>query len=74
MGIGWLEVRSFVTSVLCLKLRVVCVYEGSADPATHKIFLWDLNNDGQFAAVLDGGREPLVHVDVSAFLRLISIA
>ncbi|KAI0317746.1 quinon protein alcohol dehydrogenase-like superfamily [Amylostereum chailletii] len=35
---------------------------GAADAATHKIYIWDLSNDGQFASALDGGREPLVHV------------
>jgi hypothetical protein len=38
---------------------------GAADPATHKIYIWDLSNDGQFATTLDGGREPLVHIQVS---------
>ncbi|EGO01504.1 hypothetical protein SERLA73DRAFT_70684 [Serpula lacrymans var. lacrymans S7.3] len=35
---------------------------GAADPAAHKIYIWDISNDGQFASALDGGREPLVHV------------
>ncbi|KAG9317101.1 WD40 repeat-like protein [Chiua virens] len=35
---------------------------GSADPATHKIYIWDISNDGQFASALDGGREPLIDV------------
>ncbi|KDQ65048.1 hypothetical protein JAAARDRAFT_64839 [Jaapia argillacea MUCL 33604] len=35
---------------------------GAADPATHKIYIWDISNDGQFASTLDGGREPLTHV------------
>ncbi|RDB20466.1 Retinoblastoma-binding protein 5 [Hypsizygus marmoreus] len=35
---------------------------GAADPATHKIYIWDISNDGQFASALDGGREPLVHL------------
>ncbi|KIM83996.1 hypothetical protein PILCRDRAFT_68653, partial [Piloderma croceum F 1598] len=35
---------------------------GAADPATHKIYIWDMQNDGQFATALDGGREPLLHV------------
>jgi COMPASS component SWD1 len=35
---------------------------GAADPATHKIYIWDISNDGQFASALDGGREPLIHV------------
>lgn len=38
---------------------------GAADPATHKIYIWDIQNDGQFACALDGGREPLIHVHVS---------
>lgn len=37
---------------------------GAADPATHKIYIWDMQNDGQFATALDGGREPLLHVHV----------
>ncbi|KAN0097836.1 WD40-repeat-containing domain protein [Tylopilus felleus] len=35
---------------------------GAADPATHKIYIWDISNDGQFASALDGGREPLIDV------------
>ncbi|KAG6333515.1 hypothetical protein ID866_5578 [Astraeus odoratus] len=35
---------------------------GAADPATHKIYIWDISNDGQFASALEGGREPLLHV------------
>jgi len=35
---------------------------GAADNATHKIYIWDISNEGQFAAALDGGREPLLHV------------
>lgn len=35
---------------------------GAADPATHKIYIWDLSNDGQFATTLDGGREPLAYI------------
>ncbi|CAL1702037.1 unnamed protein product [Somion occarium] len=35
---------------------------GAADNATHKIYIWDLQNEGQFASALDGGREPLVHI------------
>lgn len=38
---------------------------GAADPATHKIYIWDISNDGQFASALDGGREPLIHLHVS---------
>jgi len=37
---------------------------GAADPATHKIYIWDIQNDGQFASALDGGREPLIHIHV----------
>lgn len=37
---------------------------GAADNATHKIYIWDPQNEGQFASALDGGREPLVHVHV----------
>ncbi|KAK7696565.1 hypothetical protein QCA50_001223 [Cerrena zonata] len=35
---------------------------GAADNATHKIYIWDPQNEGQFASALDGGREPLAHV------------
>ncbi|KAG2014116.1 hypothetical protein CC2G_010959 [Coprinopsis cinerea AmutBmut pab1-1] len=35
---------------------------GAADPAAHKIYVWDLSNDGQYTATLDGGREPLTHL------------
>ncbi|KAF8632023.1 hypothetical protein AX17_004966 [Amanita inopinata Kibby_2008] len=35
---------------------------GAADPAAHKIYIWDISNDGQFASALDGGREPLMHL------------
>jgi COMPASS component SWD1 len=37
---------------------------GAADPASHKIFLWDIANDGRLLTALDGGREPLVDVHV----------
>lgn len=49
---------------------------GAADNAAHKIYIWDIVNEGQFAAALDGGREPLIHVHVSTSLssRLISKA
>ena len=39
---------------------------GSADPATHKIYIWDVSNDGQFVTALDGGREPLLDVTVES--------
>ncbi|KAK2462310.1 hypothetical protein APHAL10511_005616 [Amanita phalloides] len=35
---------------------------GAADPAAHKIYIWDISNEGQFASALDGGREPLMHL------------
>ncbi|KAF9076659.1 WD40 repeat-like protein [Rhodocollybia butyracea] len=35
---------------------------GAADAAMHKIYIWDISNDGQFASTLDGGREPLAHL------------
>ncbi|EKM59556.1 uncharacterized protein PHACADRAFT_85948 [Phanerochaete carnosa HHB-10118-sp] len=35
---------------------------GAADNATHRIYIWDVGNDGQFVTALDGGREPLVHL------------
>jgi hypothetical protein len=40
------------------------MFVGAADPATHKIYIWDISNDGQLASALDGGREPLLHVHV----------
>ncbi|KAI6040706.1 hypothetical protein EDC04DRAFT_3089593 [Pisolithus marmoratus] len=54
------------------KVAVACPYRivpdgsvlagGAADPAAHKIYIWDISNDGQFASALDGGREPLLDV------------
>ena len=41
---------------------------GAADNATHKIYIWDPQNEGQFASTLDGGREPLVHVHVGGLV------
>lgn len=38
---------------------------GAADQAAHKVYIWDLSNDGQFTTALDGGREPLVDMHVS---------
>jgi WD40 repeat protein len=37
---------------------------GAADSAAHKIYLWDLANDGRLLTTLDGGREPLVDAHV----------
>ncbi|VDC02495.1 unnamed protein product [Peniophora sp. CBMAI 1063] len=34
---------------------------GASDNATHKIYIWDIVNDGRFTSTLDGGREPLLH-------------
>ncbi|KAG6813186.1 hypothetical protein H0H92_013306 [Tricholoma furcatifolium] len=34
----------------------------AGDTAAHKIYIWDISNDGQFASALDGGREPLVDI------------
>lgn len=36
---------------------------GAADPAGHKIYIWDLSADGQFTTSLEGGREILVDLD-----------
>ena len=62
MANGLPEVRnpspSVPNTVLILPLL------GAADNATHKIYIWDIVNDGQFANALDGGREPLVHLHV----------
>lgn len=38
---------------------------GAADSAAHKVYIWDLSNDGLFVSALDGGREPLTHLHVS---------
>ncbi|GBE79127.1 Set1 complex component swd1 [Sparassis crispa] len=35
---------------------------GAADNAAHKIYIWDISNEGQFASALDGGREPLLYL------------
>jgi len=35
---------------------------GSADPVTHKIYIWNITSDGSFVTALDGGREPLLDV------------
>ncbi len=43
---------------------------GAADAATHKIYIWDISNDGQFATALDGGREALTHLHVRRFHTL----
>jgi COMPASS component SWD1 len=43
---------------------------GAADPASHKIYIWDIANDGQLASTLDGGREPLIHVHVREFIAM----
>ena len=45
---------------------LLCI--GAADAATHKIYIWDISNDGQFTSTLDGGREPLVHLHVGTLL------
>jgi len=38
---------------------------GAADPAGHKIYIWDIANDGRLATTLDGGSDPLAYVHVS---------
>lgn len=43
---------------------------GAADNATHKIYIWDITNEGQFATTLDGGREPLLHLHVCLAISL----
>ncbi|KIY66328.1 COMPASS complex protein [Cylindrobasidium torrendii FP15055 ss-10] len=35
---------------------------GADDSASHKIFIWDLNNDGRLTVTLDGGKETLSHL------------
>lgn len=51
-----------------------CSRIGSADPATHKIYIWNLSNDGQFSTTLDGGREPLAHIHVRESISLYLLA
>ena len=41
---------------------------GAADSAAHKVYIWDLSNDGLFVSALDGGREPLTHLHVRFIL------
>ncbi|KAL1741949.1 WD40-repeat-containing domain protein [Schizophyllum fasciatum] len=36
---------------------------GAADPAAHKIYIWDTASDGQLATALDGGTETLLWCD-----------
>ena len=62
MGNGWLEVGC--DGLLKCMVRAE-IFSGAADPATHKIYIWDISNDGQFVSTLDGGREPLLHLHVT---------
>ena len=39
---------------------------GAADAAKHKIYVWDLSQEGVLHEALEGGREPLVDVQVRA--------
>jgi len=67
--------RRYVTYLPELQQIVDVVSLGAADPATHKIYIWDMQNDGQFATALDGGREPLLHVHVRLrrFANIVSL-
>jgi COMPASS component SWD1 len=38
---------------------------GAADAAKHRIYVWDLSQEGVFHETLEGGREPLVDVQVT---------
>jgi len=67
MESGWLEVSLLVRLIFNDPAEAYNL--GAADPATHKIYIWDLSNDGQFASTLDGGREPLVHLHVRAICQ-----
>lgn len=67
MANGWREVSVARVMMMC-DLHIVWASSGAADPATHKIYIWDIQNDGQFATALDGGREPLMHVHVRRLL------
>ncbi|KAH8830539.1 WD40 repeat-like protein [Flagelloscypha sp. PMI_526] len=35
---------------------------GASDPSGHKIYVWDMANDGYLASPLEGGREPLTYL------------
>ena len=43
---------------------------GAADAAKHKIYVWDLSQEGVLHETLEGGREPLVDVQVSTPMLL----
>jgi hypothetical protein len=47
---------------------------GASDAATHKIYIWDVANDGRYLTTLDGGREPLVDVHVRTLTLLALLA
>ena len=64
MAGGWYVVS--LMGHLCVVNMYLFYALGAADPVTHKIYIWEVSNDGQFASALDGGREPLIHVHVSA--------
>lgn len=56
-----------------MEWNVIDVFDlliGAADNATHKIYIWDITNEGQFATTLDGGREPLLHLHVCLAISL----
>ena len=61
--VSWRLDVLFSDSHVCLLSHTI--KSGAADPAGHKIYIWDISNDGQFASALDGGREPLVHLHVN---------
>jgi len=44
------------------------MFLGAADAATHKIYVWDLNNEGVLYEAVEGGRERLVDVQVNKSL------
>ena len=65
----WLAGGMHISTLSPLQTKITSPYRtGAADAATHKIYIWDISNDGQFASTLDGGREPLVHLHVGKFL------
>jgi COMPASS component SWD1 len=69
----WLAGGEQIIFLYPLLLFLIYNKSGAADPAGHKIYIWDISNDGQLASALDGGREPLVHLHVNRLTRSILI-
>lgn len=52
--------------------RVRCILgylipSGAADAAKHKIYIWDLSQEGILYETIEGGREPLIDIQVILF-------